>query len=396
MKERTGEGSRKTVHTVVEVFDCFNLQNNIMASLFFQARRTILLYEPGQKEAVEGVCAFLQTKVAGLALDIVQVGVREARQVLGELFQKLHKEGQNVLVEMNGGSPVISNYARECCMEYAFPCIVLDAIGGQIINVVHADSLEGSFTFPKLTFSDILLLQGRVYNRNMHMLAEESFFPQILAMSEYAFANQADFKFFYDFVHHKSDGVLSEPGLKIVLKKAREVSDRIILIFSLFEKHGFIQDFYMNDYEIVFTCTAPFVKEMLAVKGSWLELYVYILARESGLFSEVYQSVMIGWDLKRRPKFNVENEIDVVLMKQGTPVFMSCKMTNPKPDDLNEIYALADSFGGYGAVPALVTSYHVRKRNVTLWNRAREMGVLLLDYEDLNRKSLMEIFRELP
>ena len=385
----------KAIHTVVEVFDSFNLYNNIMATLAFGARRTILLYEFGQKEAMEGVCAFLRAKASGLEIDTVQVGAREARQVLTELFSKLHKEGQDVLVEIGGGSPVISNYARECCREYALPCIVLDANGGQIINVVCAEALEGSFSFSKLTFSDILLLQGRVYNRNMHMLAEEKFFPQILTMSEYAFAHQADFKFFYDFVHHKSDGALSEPGLKIVLKKAPQISDRIVRIFELFEKQGFIKGLRIDDYEIVFDCVAPFVKEMLAVKGSWLELYVYILAKQSGLFSEVYQSVMIGWDLERRPKFNVENEIDVVLMKQGIPIFMSCKMTNPKPDALNEIYALADSFGGYGAIAALATSSNVRKRNTTLWNRAQEMGVVLIDYEDLNREGLMRIFRSL-
>ena len=131
---------------------------------------------------------------------------------------------------------------------------------------------------------------------------------------------------------------------------------------------------------------------MLSVKGSWLELYVYILAKESGLFSEVYQSVMIGWDLKRRPKFNVENEIDVVLMKGGIPIFVSCKMTSPKPDDLNEIYALAENFGGYGAVAALATTTDVEKRARTLYNRAQEMGVALIDCQSLNRKGLMEIF----
>ncbi len=385
----------KGIHTVVEVFDSINLQNNIMASLVFGAKRTILLYEFGQKEVMEGVCAFLKAKAAGLKVEAVQITAREARQEVEALLAGLYQEGQEVLVEIGGGSPVISNYARECCKAYNFPCILLDAYGGQIINVVCAEELEGSFSFPKLSFADILLLQGRVYNRNMHMLAEEKFFPQILTMSEYAFAHQSDFKFFYDFVHHKSDGVLSEPGLKIVLKKAPQISDRIIRIFELFEKQGFIKELRIDEYEIVFECAAPFVKEMLAVKGSWLELYVYILAKESGLFSEVYQSVMIGWDLQRRPRFNVENEIDVVLMKEGIPIFMSCKMTNPKPDDLNEIYALADSFGGHGAVPALVTSYHVRKRNVTLWNRAREMGVLLIDYEDLSREGLRQIFRSL-
>ena len=288
-----------------------------------------------------------------------------------------------------------ANYARELCRKYSFPCIVLDTEGGEIINVEHAGELEGSFSVPKLAFQDILLLQGRVYNRNMHMVAEEEFFSRILTMSEYAFAHASDFNFFYDFVHHKSDGALSEQGLKIVLKKARQISDRITGIFELFEEQGFIKDLRMNDSEIIFDCAAPFVKEMLAVKGSWLELYIYILARQSGLFSEVYQSVMIGWDLQRRPKFNVENEIDVVLMKQGIPIFMSCKMTNPKPDALNEIYALADSFGGYGAIPVLVTSSNVRRRNTTLWNRAKEMGVVLIDYEDMNREGIMRIFKKL-
>lgn len=385
----------KNIHTVVEIFDAINLQNNIMASLVFGAKRTILLYEFGQKEAMEGVCAFLQAKTAGLKVEAIQITAREARQEVEALLAGLYQEGKEVLVEIGGGSAIISNYARECCKAYHFPCILLDVYGEQMINVVCAEDLEGSFSFPKLSFADILLLQGRVYNRNMHMLAEEKFFPQIITMSEYAFAHQSDFKFFYDFVHHKSDGVLSEPGLKLVLKKAPQISDRIVRIFELFEKQGFIKGLRIDEYEIVFECAAPFVKEMLAVKGSWLELYVYILAKESGLFSEVYQSVMIGWDLQRRPRFNVENEIDVVLMKEGIPIFMSCKMTNPKPDDLNEIYALADSFGGHGAVPALVTSYHVRKRNVTLWNRAREMGVWLIDYEDLSREGLRQIYRSL-
>ena len=111
--------------------------------------------------------------------------------------------------------------------------------------------------------------------------------------------------------------------------------------------------------------------------------------------SEVYQSVMIGWDLEKRPKFNVENEIDVVLMKQGIPIFISCKMTNPKPEDLNEIFALAGSFGGYGAIPALATSTDVRNRATTLWNRAQEMGVTLIDHNLLNRDGLLEFFAKI-
>jgi len=385
----------KKVHTVVEIFDSVNLRNNIMAPLLFDADRTILLYQKSQWNELEGVCAILHNKKPDIRIEKIQVNVKECRNVLTGLYDRLETEGDTVLTEINGGHTVVANFARECCRKRGYACILLDCEGGHIVSVEHAQELEGSVELTPLSFSEILMLQGRIYNRNMHMLAEDKYFPQILAMSEYGFLHQSDFKSFYDFVHSKSNGVLSEQGAEIVLPKTAKLSVRIMRIFELLEEKGFIKNLDIGKSEIRFDCVAPFVKEMLAVKGSWLELYIFILAKQSGLFTEVYQSVMIGWDLERKPRFNVENEIDVVLMKEGRPIFVSCKMTCPKPDDLNEIYALANSFGGYGAIPVLATSYNVRKRNITLWNRAKEMGVLLIDYEELNREGLRSIFEKI-
>jgi hypothetical protein len=82
-------------------------------------------------------------------------------------------------------------------------------------------------------------------------------------------------------------------------------------------------------------------------------------------------------------------------MKKGIPIFVSCKMTNPKPDALNEIYALANSFGGYGAIPVLATSSDVCNRSRTLWGRSKEMGVEVLDCHSLNREKMKEFFKRL-
>ena len=386
---------KKTVHTVIEIFDSVNLQNNIFVSLAYTAKRTIFLYEPRHEDGMVGVFAFLKEKMPGLVIDRIPVGTRNAKETVLEVLKPLHEAGEEMIVEINGGNSIIGNFARECCRCYGIPCIVSDSVSGRIIGVENAQEWEGTMEFPRLDFEDILMLQGRVFNRNMHMLADEKYHERILNMSEYVFAHQSDIKFFYDFVHHKSEGELSEPGLHIVLNRVQDVSERILRIFKMLESQGFIRNFNYEEKKITFICTEPFVKEMLAVKGSWLEMYVYILAKRSGLFSEVYQSVMIGWDLEIRPKFNVENEIDVVLMKQGIPVFISCKMTNPKPDALNEIYALANSFGGYGAIPALVTSSDVRNRSKTLWNRSEEMGVTLIDCQKLNREGMREFFENL-
>lgn len=380
------------MHTIVEVFDFINLQNNIVATLTFDAKQTVFLYEPGQEDGIEGVVSLLKEKRPDLSVQKVLIQAKNAKQTVEETLDGLCAKQVEVLVEINGGNPIISNYARVFCREHNMPCIILDMACRQIIPVEHADDLEGPFQMSELTFADILRIQGRTYNRNMHMPADEEYYDRILWIGEYAFTHQEDFSFFYNFVHHKSNGALGEPELTVVLDKSGEISKRIVHVFELLEEKALIQDFTINDRNITFTCAAPFVKEMLAVKGSWLEMYVYILAKRSGLFSEVYQSVMIGWDLDKRPRFYVENEIDVVLMKHGIPIFVSCKMGNPKPDALNEIYALADSFGGYGAVAALATSADVRNRNTTFYNRAREMGVRLMDLQCLNREAIMQFF----
>lgn len=388
---------KKTIHTVVEVFDAVNLQNNIMAALTFQAEKVVFLYESEQKEVMDGVCVLLKTKIPNLKVERFLVEPRNTQNSVQKVFEELYEKGESVLVDINGGSSIIGNYARECSRQFEYPCVIMDAANKTVIGVENASEWEGEYSFSQLSFQDILLLQERVYNRNMHMLAEEKYFDHILEICEYAFEHQAEFKLFYSFIHNKSGGELSEPDLKIVLNKAKDkgLSPKITEVFQVFVEHGFIEQLVYEKEQVSFTCVAPFVKEMLAVQGSWLEMYIYILAKRSGLFSEVYQSVMIGWDLQRRPKFNVENEIDIVLMKQGRPIFMSCKMTNPKPDALNEIYALADSFGGYGAVAALATTSDVKKRAKTLWNRAQEMNVVLADYYTLNRKSLIKFFENL-
>ena len=386
---------KKAVHTVVEIFDTVNLQNNILISSVYAVGRVIFLYEFGQENAMIGVCAYLKEKRPDIKIEKILIHVRSAKKDIGNVFDTLRKETDDILVEINGGNSVIGNFARECCRQYGLACVVADAGSGQIIAVENANQWEGEICFPRLEFEDILTLQGRVFYRNMHMLADEKYYDRILNMSEYIFAHPSDIKFFYDFLHRKSDGELSDGNLRIVLNKAPNVSEKLIKIFTMLESQGFIKNFEYENEKISFSCVEPFVKEMLAVKGSWLEMYVYILAKQSGLFSEVYQSVMIGWDLEMNPGFTVENEIDVVLMKNGIPIFISCKMTNPKPDALNEIYALANSFGGYGAIPILATSSDVCNRSRTLWERSKEMGVEVLDYHSLNRKKMKEFFQKL-
>lgn len=70
--------------------------------------------------------------------------------------------------------------------------------------------------------------------------------------------------------------------------------------------------------------------------GVWLELYVYIAAKKSGVFDDVKLGTMIDWNAYDGVVV-AGNEIDVILMEQSLPVFISCKLRSADTAALNEL-----------------------------------------------------------
>lgn len=79
-------------------------------------------------------------------------------------------------------------------------------------------------------------------------------------------------------------------------------------------------------------------KEYMTVSGIWLEMYIYIQAKQC--FDEVYMGVDIDWN-KRDICESRDNEIDVVIMKNSQPIFISCKMRPVEKETVYEIYSMA-------------------------------------------------------
>lgn len=112
--------------------------------------------------------------------------------------------------------------------------------------------------------------------------------------------------------------------------------------------------------------------------GTILEMYCALCAHESGLFHDVRVGVKLDWDgiLAQGQEPDPYNEIDLILMKNNLPVFVSCKNTDPKNDQLYEITVMAKHYGGHFATPALFCS---GKATEGVKKRAAEMGVVLID-----------------
>ena len=76
-----------------------------------------------------------------------------------------------------------------------------------------------------------------------------------------------------------------------------------------------------------------------------------------------------------------------MLTRGVTPIFISCKTRVPVNDDLNELYAIKQKFGGELAKAVLATTKFVGNE----WpvaERAAEMGIFILDERYFENKTV--------
>jgi hypothetical protein len=152
---------------------------------------------------------------------------------------------------------------------------------------------------------------------------------------------------------------------------------------------GLISDLEISPERVSFRFRDAAVRSWLRDVGSVLELYVYKACLESGLFEDVLTSVVVEWEGSKKEN-SVSNELDVMCSKGVVPLFISCKTCDVRTEALNELAILKDRFGGNMAKAAIVTAERVK--TVTR-NRAAELGISIIDLNDLKRDHLQKRLR---
>ncbi|MCI8514281.1 MAG: DUF1887 family protein [Lachnospiraceae bacterium] len=168
------------------------------------------------------------------------------------------------------------------------------------------------------------------------------------------------------------------------------------------ERAGVLSQLDVRDKQVCFRYKNRKLKEMLAIAGIWLEIYCFLAAKESGVFQDAQISALINWDGKIHVKESeeVHNEIDVLLVRGLTPVFISCKSGAVNASSLYEISVLARELGGVNARKVLATTMPLHSNAPNVVSRARQMGVELVEVQAMSLaelgKRLAEISESRP
>ena len=154
---------------------------------------------------------------------------------------------------------------------------------------------------------------------------------------------------------------------------------------------GLLQDVHASGGRVQFRFESPIVRQCLNDIGVWLEMYVYKQAVESGLFDDVQISVVVDWDGDINESINTINEIDLILTRGVSSLFVSCKSGVPSTMALNEINTLTEWFGGMFSKGVIVTMCELSTVSPATYRRAIDMGLCVIQKEDMEAGKIGEL-----
>ena len=172
-------------------------------------------------------------------------------------------------------------------------------------------------------------------------------------------------------------------------------------------QHKGIIDDQSSRNVLEYTYSAQMLRHCTQKAGNVLEVKTLLEGRavlENGkpYFHDCQMSVGIDWDgVVHDPVDHIpetRNEIDVVLMHESTPLFISCKNGNIGEEELYKLHTVAERFGGPYAKKMLIATDLDRKSptaNRAFIQRAWDMDIFLVtDAAELSGEEWRQIFKK--
>ncbi len=191
----------------------------------------------------------------------------------------------------------------------------------------------------------------------------------------------------------------------LIRHKAKYKMSKDIIEFLL--KHNLLTCFDDSDDDsITISYKNEQVKKCLTKAGQALEMKMYITAKnildEDGklVYNDAVNGVVIDWDGELHDEtdedeYDTINEIDVLLMHDIVPVFISCKNGIVTADELYKLNTVAERFGGeYSKKVLIATSISsMGEAGEYLRQRAEDMNIRII--EDVQNLDDAELERKL-
>ena len=199
---------------------------------------------------------------------------------------------------------------------------------------------------------------------------------------------------------HSQDGLTTCAHMTAIMEQLKRDDGEYVYekeIIAALLSEGLLKEYTIGQDQILtISYKNPQVKRCLTKAGQALELRVYLAAKDlqeedgTPVYNDVETGVLIDWDGQCHDEraehvFDTENEIDVLMLHNSLPVFVSCKNGRVTADELYKLNTVATRFGGSYAKKVLVASCIPDRGERAKYLRQRivDMGIILIEKEKL-------------
>lgn len=383
------------MRTLLELYDNEAIEN-VLAAKIFHPETVVYLWDKttaGNLDSYrEGsVRRYLNRQMPMINSSFVEINYTNLSDVIHTLGQFVKKHNDCV-IDFTGGRGILLAAATIVSSRLLIPSFYIDYIKGRFINIYGCEGLAKDFQMPQLMAKDLFEISGGCFYRYGHYNPEwktEAFQKDMIKIWKLYRNNIEDWPRFVAYLQQAAKFYTAqEDGLNITApvtiinerKNVYRVENRIL---KALEIDGILLNVNENGDRITFSFKDEAVKTCLIDYGICLELYVYVTALQMNYFDDVRISIVVDWDGIIKQQDNTINEIDLILTKGIQSIFISCKIGVPSPLDLSEISYLSRKFGGRLAKTVLVSASDIRLSNSALYQRAKDMGIAIIDRNEL-------------
>ncbi len=373
--------------TLIEILD-YEQTENIICPLVFDFDQIVYLYDKNHDHAKKR--RLLQQLLRLKGQNNVQF--LEVKEDSETVFQHLSQRYPDAVFNLSNGSRTLLVKMARYCEKTNQRCFTLNFQRKVFNNLFGCEELQKQFKVPHLSIENIVELSGGEILKTAHSLPEMSaeMKTDMLKIIEVMNSNSSAWtKLLGQFAKLLSqqdpdDTSIwmewpSEPQLSKLLK---ELNQKQIVRFH---EHG-------DRTRVVFKNRT--LMRMFSDSGAWLEYQSYLECLDSGLFDDVRISTVVDWNKDSDDHNDPTCEIDLVVVKNCIPAFVSCKMNKCTALDLYEVKLLSQKLGGTLGRAAVISKAVALKEGEPLYLKAKELGITLIGSREIESGKIAELLVE--
>jgi hypothetical protein len=372
---------------LVELFSEEPLEN-VMAMVKYQPEKIIFL---GHKDnmitrKIHDIERFRDRKCPNVSLEFQELP-KDSLNKLIDTISGIIREYPDVRFELTGGSEMLLIALGCVSARMHVSKLRIDPFTGKEIDIRGNEVITSDYRFD-ISIADDIVLHGGLLTDKTGSFSEWKFTREF----------RGDIMVMWDICRkYKGDWNKYCSRIEELLKYAPDQSEgwyefnlstigtAVLLLRDLAEEN-LLKDYRETGKKIRFKFKNNMIKKVIIKTGNLLELHVYEVAtRDEYLFTDAVIGANIDWDGElydsSKPGYDTMNEIDVILMKNVCPIFVSCKSGKAGGLALHELETVSRKFGGKYARKALVLARPCDDTAGTNFfkQRAKDMHIWIID-----------------